>query len=96
MNLLRSCSAAARFNNLSKCSPWSGKSRSRFIAKLNDDLFKMTLSELTASRRAYPQRPRNGIIGMYGPPQRCKRKTNDGSWSALMYSASSGVNDSGP
>src|ERR1700688_1150957 len=37
-----------------------------------------------------------GVIGMYGPPQRCKRKTNDGSWSAPMYSALSGVTDSGP
>src|ERR1035437_367249 len=36
------------------------------------------------------------IIGMYGPPQSCKRKTKNGRWSAPMYSASSGVNDSGP
>jgi hypothetical protein len=36
------------------------------------------------------------LIGMYGPPQSCKRKTNNGSWSALMYSALSGVRDSGP
>jgi hypothetical protein len=33
---------------------------------------------------------------MYGPPQSCKRKTNIGSWSAPMYSAFSGVVDSGP
>jgi len=37
-----------------------------------------------------------GIIGMYGPPQSCKRKTKNGSWSAPMYSAFSGVIDSGP
>jgi hypothetical protein len=43
-----------------------------------------------------PHRPRYGDTGMYGPPQNCKRKTNDGSWSAPMYSALSGVNDSGP
>src|ERR1700730_19239426 len=36
------------------------------------------------------------LIGMYGPPQSCKRKTKDGSWSAPMYSALSGVSDSGP
>ena len=33
---------------------------------------------------------------MYGPPQSCKRKTKNGSWSAPMYSAFSGVSDSGP
>jgi hypothetical protein len=33
---------------------------------------------------------------MYGPPQSCKRKTKNGSWSALMYSAFSGVSDSEP
>src|ERR1700694_5546780 len=27
------------------------------------------------------------LIGMYAPPQSCKRKTSNGSWSALMYSA---------
>ncbi len=42
------------------------------------------------------QCPRNGVIGMYGPPQSCKRKTKDGSWSAPMYSAFGGVSDSGP
>src|SRR5882724_885845 len=36
------------------------------------------------------------LIGMYGPPQSCKRKTKNGSWSAPMYSAFSGVSDSGP
>jgi hypothetical protein len=36
------------------------------------------------------------LLGMYGPPQCCKRKMNNGSWSAPMYSASSGVIDSGP
>src|ERR1700687_2417621 len=35
------------------------------------------------------------IDGMYGPPQSCKRKTKNGSWSAPMYSALSGVRDSG-
>jgi hypothetical protein len=33
---------------------------------------------------------------MYGPPQSCKRKMSDDSWSAPMYSALSGVVDSGP
>jgi lipid-binding SYLF domain-containing protein len=36
------------------------------------------------------------ITGMYGPPQRCKRKTKNDRWSAPMYSALSGVSDSGP
>jgi hypothetical protein len=36
------------------------------------------------------------LTGMYGPPQSCKRKTKNGSWSAPMYSAFSGVSDSGP
>jgi hypothetical protein len=36
------------------------------------------------------------FTGMYGPPQSCKRKTKNGSWSAPMYSAFSGVSDSGP
>jgi hypothetical protein len=36
------------------------------------------------------------LIGMYGPPQSCKRKTKHGRWSAPMYSALSGVTDSGP
>jgi hypothetical protein len=36
------------------------------------------------------------VTGMYGPPQSCKRKTKNGSWSAPMYSAFSGVSDSGP
>jgi len=36
------------------------------------------------------------IIDMYGPPQSCKRKTRNGKWSALMYSALVGVRDSGP
>jgi hypothetical protein len=36
------------------------------------------------------------LIGMYGPPQSCKRKMKNGSWSAPMYSAFSGVTDSGP
>src|SRR5437870_9268234 len=35
------------------------------------------------------------FIEMYGPPQNCKRKTKDDSWSALMYSAFSGVRDPG-
>src|SRR6202011_59982 len=34
----------------------------------------------------------NGIIGMYGPPQSCKRKTKNGIWSAPMYSAFPGRN----
>jgi hypothetical protein len=33
---------------------------------------------------------------MYGPPQSCKRKKKNGSWSAPMYSAFSGVRNSGP
>src|ERR1700675_257959 len=33
---------------------------------------------------------------MYGPPQSCKRKMINGSWSAPMYSALNGVSDSGP
>jgi hypothetical protein len=37
-----------------------------------------------------------GIIGMYGPPQSCKRKAKNGSWSAPMYSAFGGVIDSWP
>jgi hypothetical protein len=32
-----------------------------------------------------------GILRMYGPPQSCKRKTKNGSWSAPMYSALNGV-----
>src|SRR6202790_2486848 len=40
--------------------------------------------------------PSQLLIGMYGPPQSCKRKTNNGIWSAPMYSALSGVTDSGP
>ncbi len=36
------------------------------------------------------------LTGMYGPTQSCKRKTKNGSWSAPMYSAFSGVSDSGP
>ena len=35
-------------------------------------------------------------IGMYGPPQICKRKLVMTFWSAPMYSASGGANDSGP
>src|SRR6266851_9037560 len=31
------------------------------------------------------------LHAMYGPPQSCKRKTKNGSWSAPMYSAFSGV-----
>ena len=42
------------------------------------------------------QLPRNGLLRMYGPPQSCNRKTNNGRWSAPMYSALSGVSDSGP
>src|SRR3984893_1448209 len=54
--------------------------------------------ERITSRRspAFSSHLINGIIGMYGPPQSCKRKTSDGRWSALMYSVSSGVKDSGP
>ena len=40
--------------------------------------------------------PSQLLIGMYGPPRRCKRKMKNGSWSAPMYSALSGVIDSGP
>ena len=36
------------------------------------------------------------LLDMYGPPQSCKRKTKNGSWSAPMYSAFRGVSDSGP
>jgi hypothetical protein len=54
-------------------------------------------SEHDPSAKAISIRPeKQGIIGMYGPPQCCKRKTKNGIWSAPMYSAFSGVNDSGP
>src|SRR6202521_1391314 len=45
--------------------------------------------ERIASRRrpAFSSHLISPVIGMYGPPQSCKRKTNNGSWSALMYSA---------
>ena len=36
------------------------------------------------------------IIGMYGPPQNCKRKIKMTVWSAPMYSAFGGVQDSWP
>src|SRR3984885_9497223 len=37
---------------------------------------------------AFSSHLRNGgVIGMYGPPQSCKRKMINGSWSAPMYSA---------
>src|SRR4029077_5086208 len=36
------------------------------------------------------------IIGMYGPPQNCKRKIEMTVWSAPMYSAFRGVQDSWP
>jgi hypothetical protein len=36
------------------------------------------------------------LTRMYGLLLSCKQKTNDGSWSALMYSALGGVRDYGP
>ena len=36
------------------------------------------------------------IIGMYGPPQNCKRKIEITVWSGPMYSAFGGVQDSWP
>ena len=39
---------------------------------------------------------RESLTGLYGPPLGCKRKMINGSWSAVMYSAFSGVIDSGP
>src|SRR6185369_4787942 len=38
----------------------------------------------------------SAIIGMYGPPQNCKRKIKMTVWSAPMYSAFGGVQDSWP
>ena len=60
---------------------------------------KSAKSHIPISRRIIKGRPfiLRPLIGMYGPPQSCKRKTKNGSWSAPMYSAFiSGVLDSGP
>src|SRR6202521_1893564 len=51
-------------------------------------------TNLPPERVAKSNSRETGIIGMYGPPQSCKRKMSNGIWSALMYSAFSGVTDS--
>ena len=62
------------------------------IHRTNSDIRKVVFQSGGPSDKAR----KVGIFRMYGPPPSCKRKSELGSWSAPMYSAFSGVNDSWP
>ena len=54
------------------------------------------LREKLSASEARSQSEPIAIIGMYGPPQNCKRKIEMTVWSAPMYSAFGGVQDPWP